>query len=346
MIKLSFPLNITSNEKKYFIGKENYKVDELKIIKKKNLFISHEGLVYKNLKLVPKSMFNIKGKLDKTFYWEFWKLASEQFFVSTYGKSLKKISLNNQDYLHIYTKWFGYFFWITDSLPKLIKTKSQHGDLKLIYPERWLNNKYVNDSLKMFPNIKKDVIEKDTHLQVKSLFLPQTRQWSNAIDPNEINKLREFIFNYLDNHREIVRSKSASENIFISREKANRRKISNQEKVNIILEKYNFTSIFLEDYSFFEQVNILRNAKNIIGVHGAGLVNIVFKQKKGNVLEISPKPKNKNEIRIPFWRISNCVNAKYFIQFCEIDKLTNNEIYDSNLFVDVKKLEENINLMI
>lgn len=57
---------------------------------KKNIFISYEGLVLKNLRLLPKSHFNLVGLKDETFYWLFWKLAIEQYFVSTFGKSLKK----------------------------------------------------------------------------------------------------------------------------------------------------------------------------------------------------------------------------------------------------------------
>ena len=345
MIEIYLPENISEYDKRYFFGKEKYRIDQLKVNRKKNVFISHEGLVYKNLRLVSNSMFNIKGNLDSTFYFEFWKLVTEQFFVSTYGRSLKKINLTKSEYIHIYTKWFGYFFWITDSLPKLIKTSSEHKNIKLIYPERWLKNRFINESLKMFPNIDKEVVEKDTHLQVKYLLLPETRQWSNAIDPKEIKLIKEFVFNYINNNPSVIKKRLEYENIYISREKAKRRKISNQKKVDELLRKFNFKKVCFEDYNFFEQVEIVKNAKNIIGVHGAGLVNLVFKKNFGNVLELSPKPKKSFEMRIPFWRISNCIKNKYFIQFCDVDKLVNNEVYDSNINVDIKELENNINLM-
>ena len=337
IIKVKFPDNFSAlNEfqQSLFSERNDYKTSKLELKNYSNIFITHEGLTLKNGVIVAKSAFNLKGKEDKTFYFEFWKLAIEQFLVSTFGKSLKKTHLSQGKYLHIYSKWFGYFFWLTDCLPKLIKTQSFHQEVKLIYPKAWENIPFVNETLQLFPKLEPYKIPIGEHLQVKNLILPETRKWSNAIDPSELNLTRTFLFNELD---EKLISKDLGNKIYISRSKANRRKPSNENELESFLAKNNFKSVCLEDYSFLEQVSIIRNADFVIGIHGAGLANTIFMKENGKIIELSPKIENKNDFRIPFWRIANAIKADYAILFCEPKSLLN-DIYDADINVNIKEL--------
>lgn len=96
--------------------------------------------------------------------------------------------------------------------------------------------------------------------------------------------------------------------IFISRNKAFTRKILNQDEVDTVLEKYDFKTVFLEDFRFAEQVAIFKNANAVIGVHGAGLTNILF---------CGPKNTRVGEILPPlcatraYWVLSNALGFEY-----------------------------------
>ena len=68
----------------------------------------------------------------------------------------------------------------------------------------------------------------------------------------------------------------------------NKESINNKKKLSYLI-KYGFSIIRLENYSIDEQINIFMNAKFIIGVHGAGLTNIIFSKPGTNVIEIIPK---------------------------------------------------------
>ena len=46
--------------------------------------------------------------------------------------------------------------------------------------------------------------------------------------------------------------------------------------------------IYFEDYTVADQIRIVKNATQIIGIHGAGLVNINFCRKGTNILELFP----------------------------------------------------------
>lgn len=336
-IKTTLPYNFKEKDHFLFQNRDTYYTSDLKIKSHKNVFITHEGLCLKNMRLLPKSHFNIMGNADRTFYYQFWKLAVEQYLVSTFGKSLKKINLDKNTYLAIHTKWFGYFFWLTDALPKLIKTKGLHKEVELIYPENWDAIPFVADTLKLFPDLKTKRIESGVHLQVKKLILPETRQWSNAIDPAEISLVRDFLFEKLEDKKVL---KNYGSRIFISRKKAARRKITNNVEVENLLDSHGFKSVCLEDYTFLEQVSIMKHAKYVIGVHGAGLANILFMKKEGHVVELSPIITNKKNLRIPFWRLANAIDGKFSILFCDIESTNTNEPYDMDLKVQIMDLEK------
>lgn len=49
-----------------------------------------------------------------------------------------------------------------------------------------------------------------------------------------------------------------------------------------------FKAVMLENLSFYEQIKYFNNAKLIIGIHGAGLANVLFCNKGATLLEIYP----------------------------------------------------------
>ena len=335
-IKVPFPKNLKKEDKFLFEGRQDYTVTSTKIKKINNVFITHEGLCLKNGFLVKNSHFNLSGKEDLTFYFDFWKLALEQYLVSSFGKSLVKQKLNDGNYLHVYTKWFGYFFWLTDILPKLIKTRNFHKEVKLIYPQAWENISFINETLSLFPHLKHEIIPSGNHLQVDNLLLPETRKWSNAIDPSELKTVREFMFEQLKACQIDI---NLGERIFISRNKALRRKPVNNDALEKFVTEKGFTSVYMEDYSFLEQISIMKNAKLVMSLHGAGLANTMFIKNNGAIIELSPKIKDKKLFRLPFWRLANAVEAKFFIQFCEYEEKDTSDLYNNDIFVDLKELE-------
>jgi len=81
-------------------------------------------------------------------------------------------------------------------------------------------------------------------------------------------------------------TKQMPERIYISRDKAKYRKIANEDELNNFLEHEGFTRVFLEELSFIEQLTLFKNAKIVIGPHGAGFTNIIFSNPGLKVIEI------------------------------------------------------------
>jgi capsular polysaccharide biosynthesis protein len=74
--------------------------------------------------------------------------------------------------------------------------------------------------------------------------------------------------------------------LFISRGKASRRRIVNEDAVMEMLAPLGFQAIFLEDLSIAETARMIASASHIIAPHGAGLANLVFARAGTRVMEL------------------------------------------------------------
>jgi len=74
--------------------------------------------------------------------------------------------------------------------------------------------------------------------------------------------------------------------LWVSRRKADHRRIANEEKLYPILKKYGFEIVLAEDLSFYRQIEVFTGASVIAGMHGAGLTNMVFMPPDSAVIEV------------------------------------------------------------
>ena len=78
-----------------------------------------------------------------------------------------------------------------------------------------------------------------------------------------------------------------NKNIFISRKPGTNRYLEIIPKLENEFKKRNYEIIFFENLSFDEQVNVMYDAKNIIGIGGGGLANLIFANTEANVMTIA-----------------------------------------------------------
>lgn len=75
--------------------------------------------------------------------------------------------------------------------------------------------------------------------------------------------------------------------IFISRGKAERRRIVNEKELEPFLEKSGFESVVLEDLPLREQIRLFASAEALVAPHGAGLINMIYmRPEKSRVTEL------------------------------------------------------------
>jgi|LSQX01.3.fsa_nt_gb capsular polysaccharide biosynthesis protein len=135
------------------------------------------------------------------------------------------------------------------------------------------------------------------HLQAKQLVVPSyvnlPNQWS-------VNYVRNIFLS-----PKIMPPESEGKRIYIKRQSS--RKVLNEEELLIILNKYNFKSIVLEEIPLKKQLEIFYNAMVIVAPHGAGLANLVFCKPGTTVIELfSP-----SFLEPHYWLISRLLHLQY-----------------------------------
>lgn len=79
---------------------------------------------------------------------------------------------------------------------------------------------------------------------------------------------------------------SFSKKVFISREKANTRKMLNEDEVFGFFETYGFKKYFLEEMSVLDQIALFNQAETVIAASGSSLINAIFCKPNTNIVEI------------------------------------------------------------
>lgn len=308
----------------------------------KNVFVNHYGLVIKNGFLVKGCAPNIghfKYK-DQNFYYQHWRKASEQWLVSKYGKSISAKRLDDsRTYLVIHSPWFSYYFWITECIPRLLMVKEKLKDLVLIYPESWKELSFVNETLELFPQLQIEVIPKDVHLFIKNLVMPEVKPWTPIIIPDHIDAIRSLFLKNI----EIKKNRK----IYISRDDAKYKRVHNNKEVNDLLLSKGYEIHTMGGKSLSEQINLMQQTQSLISINGAGLTNFIFLNEGAKILELSYKFYLTNSrYKFHFKKIANYLKCRYYVQFSDVYEDKNiEEVGLQNIIVDIKTLENNLNLM-
>ena len=112
--------------------------------------------------------------------------------------------------------------------------------------------------------------------------------------------------------------------LYVSRERCSHGKISNENQLLPILFDAGFEKIIPDALSFDEQVALFQGAECIVGVHGAGLTNVIFSTPNCRLIEIRNPTYDKNESYQArggniFWRLSEFLGFDYYPFFAVPD---------------------------
>jgi hypothetical protein len=345
-IKTSLPKNISANNRYIFKRREFYNMPILKSKMLKNVFLTHYGIVLKNLLPIKYTLPNAFGfKMPNAgFFFEFYKKAIEIYLVCRLGKSLSSIRLDkNKTYLFVYSPWLGYFSWVTESLPRIISVLDNHKELTLIIPESYLKREFISESLNMFPDLKHEVIPDGLHMKIPKLVIPELKPYTYFFDPNTMKKYREWVWNFVEAMDFQIET---FEKIYVSRKHAKNRKLVNEEETLNEFYKFGFKEISFEDYSFFEQVYLLKNCKVMAGVHGAGFANTCFLPENSILFELIKEYSSYKEERPSYWRLCSSLNINYYIQYCKPKEYGNYDLWVGvDLIVEKQELTKNLCLI-
>ena len=191
----------------------------------------------------------------------------------------------------------NYWHWLFDVLPRLNIAKNviQFDEIDyFLFPD--LKKKFQTESLEILgiPKQKRLHSPKHRHISGNKIISTDHPYVINNDPSNEIQNLPAWIIKWLKKSLKNninLEDNKYPKNIYIDRSDASPnikkwRSIINEDEVLEEIIKKNYRNIVLSDLTLIEQMKYFFNAKNIIGLHGAGFANLIFGSKGSNVLEL------------------------------------------------------------
>ena len=296
----------------------------------------------KNAKITNNSVILHKGKVVKESC-----VAEPQYQkYQEFGFRLKyffPIFTNpKKTYILITDEWSkNYCHWLWESLSKLVKLKKEFPKVILLLPKSYLKIDFVVKSLEAFGfnqnNIK--IIPVKSHLRVKNLaFIPciniASSGYYNFLKPKEVSKI-------LTSHYLEKLKTNFGERIYISRsnpKKNTARQISNEQELTAMLSNHGFKTVYMENFSFLDQISIMNFAKYIIAPHGAGITNTMFSKPQSYLLELV----NIDWQKTCFAEIAERMAINYYRIDCYSLSGAEKNLELRDITVDVLELEEKL----
>jgi|GEM_PF-1958148 len=181
--------------------------------------------------------------------------------------------------------WTSYYHFFIDTLAQiyLCDDMGVPDDVPLIVPHYYDKGDFVKEYLKHFPLKRKIVVQqKDEYMHVQELYVAK-----DVFCNDSYPRVRHQVINsgIAANQSEVP----APERLFIKRKDGTNRSLSNSEQIEEIARAAGFMVIEPGEYTWEQQVRLFSEAKDIIGIHGAGLTNIMFcRNNDVRLLELFP----------------------------------------------------------
>ncbi len=222
----------------------------------------------------------------------------------------------------------GYFHWVAETLTRLEGVEQYERQTgtrpKLIVgPEL---SSFQEESLALLGYDRDDLVNwRSAYCEVDRLVVPSMRREIDPPNPSPFSHrwlreaLRETALREVDTTR-------FSDRIYISRNDAASRRVTNESAVVDRLETHGFESYTLSSMSVKETIALFAQADFVVGPHGAGLTDLIYTDDV-SVVELMPT----DRINGVYFMLSKQVGGWYGYLAC--DRL------DRDLVVDVDDLE-------
>ena len=185
--------------------------------------------------------------------------------------------------LWVHDDWSGnYFHWVTDVLPKLLAWLERGMPCRsVLLPNDLLHRSYVLESLEWLGF--EPIAWTQARLQIDRLIV------INATAPT--GNFRAALLRRLGQHlRRSCHVQSPSEDssvsFYISRADAPKRFLHNEAQLISSLAAHRVQVVQLQGKSLSEQVDLFRRCRLLVGLHGAGLTNMLWMPSGSHVLEV------------------------------------------------------------
>jgi hypothetical protein len=203
----------------------------------------------------------------------------------------------------------GYYHWLLEVLPNILHLLNNIDiNLKIAIQDK--SPIYLTTALKFILKDTYDhkVIILDKPTKVSSIYFAYYENQSGFVRKIDRDILKKsFLSDTNENNKK--------PKIYISRLKAPKRSIGNEQDIEKLLRNKGFEIIYAEDLNWLEQIQLYNSSEYIIAPHGAGLANIIWCKKGTKILEIFPY----DNLHFCFATLAKSNNLEYEYIVCEKD---------------------------
>lgn len=311
----SFPILFSSLS--YFADNQiTLPVRKIHLIKNSN--ITWKGVVFKNLKIFTPSLVSIEfeSHYNGTFLFKQWigknlQLPSDVVFALTYNHWAS----------------FNYYHWLIEALPRLIALKRLYPGATIVLP--YSATSYMKETVALLGYDKTFELPESTTVKIPQLAFVEK---AGTFLHQDAQLLLEVAASITSQVVPVITKPHVR--IYASRSRANCRKVANESELLDLLRKYSFEVIYFEDYTFIEQVEIMRSVNIIIGLHGANLTNMLFMQKGTTVIELI----NSSSPNLVYFQLASYLELEYYILPCMPDS-DNGTHNNADVLVNMMKIK-------
>lgn len=327
----SLPVNFDESDIELFRHEIERPIPETRLLEMRDVWASADGFLFRGGRMLPESF-------AFPFLREQWRARSLlKFFATNY--LLRKRRTFTHAAAWIVDDWsYGYFHWLADALPRLSTIRERLDELVLLLPHRYEALEYVRSSLEAFGVCRVEFIKPDEVILCRRLYVPTHTAPSGHYNEEVIRGVRATLVESYG----VEPARSASARLYISRSRAPKRKIVNEDEVVRVLREFDFQMLHAEGMSFAEQVRALSAARHLVSNHGAGLTNMLFMPPGGGVLELRHETDKVNNC---YFTMASALDLDYFYQSCP-PETTGEDAHTANLRVDAGALRENLKMML
>ena len=289
------------------ISGKNYEVEknvyEIKNARVYTDLVEHVAIIKDNF-IIPKISYQqINNELkDPSF---------NKVLVSGTNRFKKKIKGNILSLLQG-SSGNNYFHFLFDIIPKIIllEKKNLLKDINLFLLPNIKD--WQKTILSSFGIGEKQLLNSNIfrHVEAEKIYAVDHPWYMKGFVNYEIKNIPEWVvFSLREKFLNYSKKIPIAEKIFIDRSDSlyNHCKLTNNKEIIDFLTENNFKSYQVSKLNFFEQVYLFKNAKIIVGPHGAAFSNIIFSDPGLKIIELIPK----NHPSIKCKKFSDLLGFKY-----------------------------------
>ncbi|RZK29307.1 MAG: glycosyltransferase family 61 protein, partial [Hymenobacter sp.] len=200
----------------------------------------------------------------------------------------------------------NYYHWLIDTLPRLLVLRQTHPGAILLLPQP-LPPKQLPDYItctvtalgftQYLPLTTRQLLYADCVVLPELTAAPLTQNLALVIQIQaELRAALKFS------------PVTATRKVYAARATGGVRSLVNEAVVDELLKEFGFEKVYFERLSFLEQVQLMHETAVFLGVHGAGMTNMLFLPSSASVIELL----NETHGDLCYFRLASCLGLAYF----------------------------------